>query len=208
MANRWRNSANSGRLYFLGLRNQCRLWLQPWNCKTLFGPTPMTNSYDKLSQHIKKQRHYFANKVPSSQGYCFSSCHIWIWELDYKETWAPKNWCFWTVVLEKTPESPLDCKESKPVHPKGNQPWIFIGRPDAEAEIPIFWPWSEELAHLKKPWCWERLKVGEDGDNRGWGGWMASPTQWNMSLSKVHVLVMEERPGVLQSIGLQRVRHD
>ena len=93
-------------------------------------------SYDKPRQRIKKQRHYFANKGPSSQSYDFSSSHVWMWELDYKEGWAPKNWCFWTVVLEKTLESPLDCK-IKPVNPTGNQPWIFIGRTDAEAEVPI-----------------------------------------------------------------------
>ena len=88
-------------------------------------------------QHIKKQRHYFANKGPSSQNYDFSSSHVWMWELVYKESWVPKNWCLWTVVLEKTLESPLDCKEIQPVNPKGNQSWIFIGRTDAEAETPI-----------------------------------------------------------------------
>ena len=96
--------------------------------------------YDQPRQHIKKQRHYFANKGPSSQGYGFSSGHVWMWELDYKESWALKNWCFWTVVLEKTLESPLDCKEIQPVHPEGNQSWIFIGRTDVEAETPVLWP--------------------------------------------------------------------
>ena len=93
-----------------------------------------------LDNILKKQRHYFANKGPSSQGYDFSSGHIWMWELDYKESWAPKNQCFWTVVLEKTLESPLDCKEIQPVHPKGNQSWIFIGRTDVEVEITRLWP--------------------------------------------------------------------
>ena len=96
----------------------------------------MQKSYDKPRQHIKKQRHYFANKGPSSQGYGFSSSHVWLWELDYKESWAQRNWCFWTVVLEKTLESLLDCKEIKPVHPKGNQSWILIGRTDAEVKAP------------------------------------------------------------------------
>ena len=91
-------------------------------------------------QRIKKQRHYFAKKGPSSQSYGFSSSHGWMWELDYKESWEPKNWCFWTVVLEKTLESPLDCKEIQPVHPRGNQSWLFIGRTDAEVETPILWP--------------------------------------------------------------------
>ena len=101
---------------------------------------PLKKSYDQPRQHIKKQRHYFANKGPSSQSYSFSSSHVWMWELYYKESWVPKNWCFWTVVLNKTVESSLDCKEIQPVHPKGNQSWIFIGRTDAEAETPILWP--------------------------------------------------------------------
>jgi len=95
-------------------------------------------SYDPPRQYIKMQRHYFANKGLSSQSYGFSSIQVWIWELDYKESWVPKNWCFWTLMLEKTLESFLDCKEIKPVNPKGNQSWIFIGRTDAEAETPIF----------------------------------------------------------------------
>ena len=95
---------------------------------------PWKKSYDKPRQHIKKQRHYFANKGPSSQSYGFSSSHVWIWELDHKESWLLKNWCFRIVVLEKTLESPLDRKEIKPVNPKGDQSWIFIGRTDAEAD--------------------------------------------------------------------------
>ena len=91
-------------------------------------------------QHIKKQRYYFADKVSSSQSYGFSSGHVWMWDLGYKEGWMPKNWCFQNVVLEKTLESPLDCKEVKPVNPNGYQPWVFIGRTDAEAEAPILWP--------------------------------------------------------------------
>ena len=91
-------------------------------------------------QHIKRQRHYFASKGPSSQIYGFSSSHVCMWELDHKENWAPQNWCFWTVVLEKTLKSPLDSKEIQPVHPKGNQSWIFTGRTDAKAEAPILWP--------------------------------------------------------------------
>ena len=101
---------------------------------------PWKKSYDQPRQQIKKQRHYFAEKGPSSQSYVFSSSYVWMWELDYKESLAPKNWFFWTVVLEKTLESPLDSKEIQPVHPKGDQSWIFIGRTDAEAETPILWP--------------------------------------------------------------------
>ena len=101
-----------------------------------------------------------------------------MWELDNKESWALKNWCFWTVVLEKTLESPLDSKEIQPVHPKGNQSWVLIGRTDAET--PILWPPNVKswLTHWKRPWCWERLKVGGEGDDRGWDGWMVSPTWW------------------------------
>ena len=137
MANRWGSNGNSDRLYFGGLQNHCRWWQQPWNWETL---APWKKSYDQPRQHIKKQRHYFAHKGLSSQSYGFSSGHVWMWELDYKESWAPKNWCFWTVMLEKTLESPLDCKEIQPVHPKRNQSWISIGRNDAEAETPILGP--------------------------------------------------------------------
>ena len=123
--------------YFLWLQNHCSWWLQPWNSKMI---APWKKSYDQPRQHIKKQRHYFVNKGPSSQSYGFSSSHVWIWELDYKESWMLKNWCFWTVVLEKTLESPLGCKEIQPVHPKGDQFWVFIGRTDAEAETLTLWP--------------------------------------------------------------------
>ena len=167
--------------------------------------TPWKESYDQPRQHIKKQRHYFAKKGPSSQGYGFSSSHVWMWELDYKESWAPKNWCFWTVVLEKTLESPLDCKEVQPVHPKRNQSWIFIGRTDAEAETPIFLPPD---AKSWRPWCWERLKVGGEGDNRGWDGWMASPTQWTWVWVNSGSWWWIGRPGMLQSMGSQGVWDD
>ena len=116
-------------------------------------------SYDQPRKHIKKQSYYFANKSPSSQGYGFSSGHVGMWELDYKESWAPKNWCFWTVVLEKTLESPLDCKEIQPVHPKGDESWVFIGRTDIEADAPILWP-----PHTKS-WL-----IGKNPDaGRDWG---------------------------------------
>ena len=125
----------------------------------------LEENYDHPRQHIKKQRHYFANKDPSSQGYSFSTGHVWMWKLDCEESWALKNWCFWTVVLEKTLERPLDCKEIQLVHPRGDQPWVFIGRNDAEAETPILWP-----PHAKS-WL-----TGKDSDaGRDWGqeerGW-------------------------------------
>ena len=114
-------------------------------------------SYDQPRQHIKKQRHYFVNKSPSSQSYGFSSSHVWMWELDYKESWMMKNWCFWTVVLEKTFESSLDCKKVKPDNPKGNQPWILIGRTDDEAETPILWP-----PDVKSWFIWKDPDDGKD----------------------------------------------
>ena len=120
----------------------------------------------------------FVNKSPSSQGYGFSSGHVWMWELDYKESWAPKNWCFWTVVLEKTLESPLDYKEIQLVHPKGDQSWVFIEDWCWSWNSNTLATWCEELTPLKRPWCWERLRAGGEGDDRGWDGWMASPTEW------------------------------
>ena len=131
----WQIDGNSVRLYFLGLQNHCRWWLQQWNWKTL---APWKKSYDKHRQHVKKQRHHFSDKDSSSPSYVFSSSHVWMWELDHKEGWMPRNWCFQIMMLEKTLESPLDCKEIKPVKPKGYEPWIFIGRTDVEALI--IWP--------------------------------------------------------------------
>ena len=140
--------------------------------------TPWKESYDQPRQHIKKQRHYFVSKSLSSQSSGFSSSHIWMAELEHKEGWTLKNWCLWTVVLEKTLENPLDCKENQPVNPEGNQPWIFNGRTDDETETPILWPSDAKNWLIGKGWCWERLKVGGEGDDRGWDGWMASPTVW------------------------------
>ena len=149
------------------------------------------------------------NKGPSSQGYGFSSSHVWMWELDYKESWAPKNWCIWIVVLEKTLESPLDCKEIQPVYPKGDQSWVFIGRTDVEAETPILWsPDTKRLTRLKRPWSWERLKAGGEGDGRRWDGWMASLTQWTWVCVNSGSWWWTGKPGVLQSMGLQRVGHN
>ena len=135
MTNTWRNNENSDRLYILVSQTTA-----DGNCSheikrhLLLGRKAMTNL-----DSILRSRHYFADKGLSSQGYGFSSGHVWMWELDYKESWAPKNWCFCTVVLEKTLESPLDCKEIQRVHLKGNQSWIFIGTTDAEAETLILW---------------------------------------------------------------------
>ena len=123
----------------------------------LKGTCSLEESCDKPRQHINEQRHYFANEDPSSQSYGFSSSHVWMWELDYKESWALKNSCFWIVMLEKTLENPLDCKEIQPVRPKGNQSWIFIGRTDAEDEAPILWP-----SDVKNWLIWKDPDAGKD----------------------------------------------
>ena len=142
----------------------------------------------------KKQRPYSANKGPSSHSSDFSSSHVWMWELDYKESWTLKNWWFWTVVLEKTLESPLDCKEIKPAHPKGNQSWIFIERSDPEAETPILWPPDARDWFIKKDsdagkdWRQEE-KGSTEYEMVGWHHWLM-----DMSLSKFWVLVMDREP--------------
>ena len=134
---------------------------------------PWKKSYDQPRQHIEKQRYYFANKGPSSQGYGFSSGYVWMWELDCEESWALKNWYFWTVVLEKTLESNLDWKAIQQVHPKGNQTWIFIGRTEAEAETPILWPpdaksWlTEKDPDAGQDWRQEEKQTTED-EMVGW----------------------------------------
>ena len=133
--------------------------------------------------------------------------HIWMWELDYKESWALKNWCFRTVVLEKILESHL-CKEIKPVNPKVNQSWIFTRRTYWSWNPNTLATWYEELTHWKRPWCWERLKAGGDGDDRGWDGWMASSTQWAWVWVSSRSWWRTGKPGVLQSMGSQRVGHD
>ena len=142
--------------------------------------TPWKKSYDQPRQHIKKQRHYFANKGPSSQSYCFSSSRVWMWELDHKESWALKNLCFWTVVLEKTLENPLNSKEIKPVYPKRNQTWIFTGRTDTEAGAPVLWPpdvkrWLiGKVPDAGKDWRQEKGKTEmvDDGEIVGWHHWL------------------------------------
>ena len=206
MGNRWENSGNSGRLYILGTKitvdgdcsHEIKRMLTPWK-----------ETYDQPRQHIKTQKHYFANKGPSSQSYGFPSGHVWMWELDYKASWAPKNWCSWTVVLEKTTlESPLDCKDIQPVHPKEDQSWVFIGRTDVEAETPILQPPdAKSWLICKDPDAgedWKQEKKGMTEDEMvGWHHWL-NGLEWVSSKS----WWWTGRPGMLQSTGSQRVRHD
>ena len=139
-------------------------------------------------QHIIKQRHHLANKGPSSQSYGFSSSHVWMWELDYKESWAPKNWCFWTVVLEKALGSPLDSKEIQPVHPKGNQSWILISRTDAEGKTPLLWP------PAVKTWLiWKDSDAGKDWKREEKGMTEDEMVWWHHQL---HGLEFEQALGV------------
>ena len=152
-------------------------------------------------QHIKKHRHYFANKGPSSQRYGFSSGHVWMGELDYKESWVQKNWCFWTVVLEDSWE-PKGLQED-PTSPFWRRSALGILWKD------WYWSWNSntlttwcgELTHLKRPWCWERLRAGEEGGDRGWDGWMASLTQWAWVWVDPGSWWWTGRPGVLQFMG-------
>ena len=171
---------------------------------------PWKKSYDQPRRHIKNQRYYFTNKCPSSQSYGFSSSHVWMWELDHKESWALKKWCFWTVVLEKTLESSLDYKEIKPVNPKGDQSWIFIGRTDAEAETPILW--SSDVKSwligqkLNAGQVWRQVEKGTtENEMVGWHHWL---TQWTWAWASSGSWWWTGKPGILQSMGSQRAGQD
>ena len=180
---------------------------------------PWKKSCDKLRQHIKKQTHYFANKSPSSQSYGFSSSHVWMWELEHKASQALKNWCFWTVVLEKTLESLLDCKEIKLVHPKGNPSWIFIERTDPEDETPILWPpdvknwliwkdpdagkeWRQEEKAEDEMVRWHHWLNGQEseqvlgvGDGQGSLAWCSPWDHKESDMSELKRLWTLKRPG-------------
>ena len=174
MANRWGNSGNSVRLYFGGLQNHCRCHhacSHEIKRRLLLGRTVMTN----LNSILKSRDITLLTKFCLFKAMVFP--YVWMWELDYQEIWVPKNWCFWTVVLEKTLESPLDCKEIQPVHPKRDQSWVFIGRTDAEAETPIIWPTdAKSLLIWKDPDVgkdWLRKKKGTtEGEMVGWHHWL------------------------------------
>ena len=169
---------------------------------------PWKKSYDQPRQHIKKQSHYFTNKGLSVKAMVFPvvmyGCDSWT--IKKAENWRIDAF---EVVLEKTLESFLDCKEIQPVYPKGNQSWIFIGRTDVEAETVILLAtWCKERTHWKRPWCWERLKGRGERVDRGWDGWTASPTQWTWVGVSSRSWWWTGKPGVLQSMGSQRVKHN
>ena len=173
MANRWGNNGNSDRLFFLGLQhtadNDCSheiKMLAPWK-----------KSYDKPKQHIEKQRYHSASKGLYSQRFAFPVV-MHGRELNHKEGWALKNWYFWNVVLERTLESPVDCKEIKPVNSKWNQPWIFTGRTDVKGEAPTVWPPDVKSHSLEKTLILGKIEGKRRRGLRGWDGWMASSTQW------------------------------
>ena len=168
---------------------------------------PWMKSHDQPRQQIRKQRHYFANKGPSSQSYGFSSGHVWMWELDYKESWLPKNWCFWTVVLEKTLESPLNCKEIQPVHPKEISSEYSLEGLMLKLELQYFGHLMRRTDSLEKT----LMQGGIGGSRRrGWQRmrWLDSPSQWTWVWVDSGSWWWTGRPGVLQSMGSQRVRHD
>ena len=174
MANRWGNNGNGDRLYFLGSKISADgNYSHETKRHLLLGRKAMTN----LDSILKTRDIILPTKVCLLQSYGFSSSHIWMWELDYKENWAPKNWCFWTVVLEKILKSPLGCKEIHPVHPKGDQSWVFIGRTDVEAETLILWPPDTKNWLLGKDsdsgrdWRWENKQTTED-KMVGWYHWL------------------------------------
>ena len=203
MANGWGSNGNSDRLYFPGLQNNCRWWLQPWNEKTL---APWTKSYDQTRQHIEKQRHYFAKRGLSSQSYGFSSSHVWMWELDYNESWASKIWCFWTVVLEKTLESLLDWKNQliiKEISPEYSLEGLML-----KLKLQFFGHLMWRTDSVEKTLMLGKIE-GRRRRGRQRMRWLVAPlTRWKWVWATSRSWWWTGRPGVLQSMGSQRVRHD
>ena len=169
--------------------------------------TPWKESYDQPRQHIKQQRHYFVNKGPS-QGYGFSSCHVWMWELDYKESWLPKNWCFWTVVLEKTLRVPCTTRRSKQSILKEISPECSLEGLMLKLKLQYFGHLVRRADSFEKTLMLGKIEGREEGDDRGWDDWMRSPTQWTWVWVDSRSWWWTGRPGVLRFMGSQRVRHD
>ena len=174
------------------------------SCKEITRPTPTISNLDSI---LKRRYITLPAKARLVKAMVFPVV-MYGCELDYKESWVQKNWCFWTVVLEKTLESPLDCKAIQPVHPKEDQSWLSWKDWCWSWNSNTLATWSEELTHLKRPWCLERLRAEGEGDDGGWEGWMASSTQWTWVWLNFRSWWWIGRPGILQSMGSQRVRHD
>ena len=204
MANRWGNNGKSDRLFW-GAPKSLQMVNTAMKLKTL---APWKKSYDQPRHHIKKQRHYFANKGPSSQSYGFSSSHVWMWELDHKESWAPKNWCFKLWCWRRLLRVPWTARRSNLSILKEISPEYSLEGLMLKLKLQYLATWWEELTHLKRPWCWERLKAGGEGDDRGGDGWMASLTQWTWDWVNSRSWWRTGKPGLLQSTRSQRVGHD
>ena len=170
---------------------------------------PWKKNYDQTRQHIKKQRYYFAKKVPSSQSHGFSSSHIWMWKLDYKE---PEHWrinAFQPWCLRRLLRFPWTARRSIQSMLKEISPEYYLEGLTLKLKLQYFFTtWCEEPTHWKRSWCWERLKAGEEGDDRGWNGWMSSVTRWTWVYINSINWWWTGKPGILQSMGSQRVRHD
>ena len=201
MANRWGNWKQWQILFSWAQKS---LWMVTAAMK-LKDACSLETKLWKTWQCIKKQRHYFANKVSSSQSYGFSNSHVWMSELDYKESWMPKNWCFLTVVLEKTLESPWTANQSilKDINPEYSLEGLML-----KLKLQSLATWCKELTHWKRPWCWKRLRAGGKGYNRGWDCWIASLIQWTWVWANSGRWWRTGKPGVMQSMGLQRVEHN
>ena len=163
-------------MFNLNLINPLNL---PYSLQEIEGTlAPRKKSYDKFRQCSKKQRHHFADKGPYWQSYGFSSSHVWMWELDHKEGWVQKIWCFWTLLWRRLLRAPWTARRSNQSILKEISPGCSLERLMLKLKLQYFGTWCEELTDLKRPWCWESLRAGGEGDDRGWDGWMESPTQW------------------------------
>ena len=197
MGNRWGNNGNSEILFSWAPKS-----LQMVTAAMILKDTcSLDKSYDQPRQHIKKQRHFFINKVSSSQSYGFSSSHVWMWELDYKESQAPKNWCFWTMVWRRLLRVPWASRRSNQSILKELSPEYSLEGLMLKLKLQYFGHLMGRTNSLERPWCWERWKAGEVGDNRGWDGWMASPSQWTRVWANSGRQWRTGKPGVLQSMG-------
>ena len=169
---------------------------------------PWKKSYGQPRQHIKKQRHHFADKGLYSQSYGFFSSHVYMWQLDYKESWVPNNWCFWAMVLEKLLRVHWTARRSNQLILKETNPKYLLEGLMLKEKLQYFGPLMWRTDTLEKTLMLERLKAGGDGDDRGWDGWMVSPTQWTWVWASSENWWWTGKPGVLQSVKSQRVRHN